>query len=62
MIRLVKEDVGMSPETDEEVKCTTEATRFVSSSMDTNIMMCRTCEEIRCIAVTEPSSPINLKT
>ena len=46
MIRLVKEDVGMSPETDEEVKCTTEARRFALAPY-TNIIMCRTCEENR---------------
>ena len=43
IIRLIKEDVAMSPETEEETKFITEATRCVSAPY-TSILMCRTCE------------------
>ena len=41
--RLIKKDVAMSPETEEEKKLITEATRCVSAPY-TSILMCRTCE------------------
>ena len=44
MTRIVREDVSMSPETEEEIKCITEATRIVSAPY-TSIVMCRTCEK-----------------
>ena len=43
IIRLIKEDVAMSPETEEERKLITEATRCVSAPY-TSVLMCRTCE------------------
>lgn len=43
IIRLIKEDVAMSPETEEEKKLITEAKRCVSAPY-TSILMCRTCE------------------
>ena len=43
IIRLIKEDVAMSPETEEEKKLITEAKHCVSAPY-TSILMCRTCE------------------
>ena len=44
MIRLVREDVSMSAETDEEIECMTEATRIIAAPY-TSIVMCPSCEE-----------------
>ena len=44
LARLVNEDISMSPETDEEIKCITEGTRTISAPY-TSIVMCRACEE-----------------
>ncbi len=44
MMRLVREDVPMSPETDEEIECMREATRTVVAPY-TSIVMCPSCED-----------------
>ena len=44
MMRLVKEDIAMALETEEEIKCITEARRVVVAPY-TSIVMCRNCEQ-----------------
>ena len=48
MMRLVREDVPMSPETDEEIECMREATRTVVAPF-TSIVMCPSAKQIKIV-------------